>query len=345
MHVWERIKGWVASNADQYVAAFLPDGEPGPDTALVPWRSYFRLWLSDMFLARDREWFTNRYPAVHASVSLAFSGGRATFTRVARPPEQMLGPGVRTGYPLSELMPYPGGVVEIEAGLLSIRGEPGLGLALDILGDFASLVAAPLGGALDIAGKITSGVEKLIAAGADVSLGYHQGFTAGGASGTSAGNVLGPGHIAVVLAGAADVPSADLSVVDGRLHRIGRPLTDYDYMVLRIEGRRERDDWRFPDLDRLIARAIEAQVMGKVDEYEALRSEALAKVVTSPDLTVPDRRRVAQAIQEELGDAESTGLGARGKDIPGLDAIMQRRAIPLQAAAALPPVTLQELLA
>lgn len=347
MAIWDWIKGWVASNADQYVATPVPDADAGLDPAapLIPSKSYFRVWLSDMFLARDKEWFTDRYPAVHCSVALSFGGQNATFTRVARPPEGMLGPGVRKHYPLSALMPYAGGIVEIDAGLLSVKGDQRVAVALDILGDFASLVSTPLAGALAIAGKVNAGLEKLLGSGADISLGYHEAFMSGGGSGA---NVLTPGYVAVVLESASKLSPADLSVIGGRLHRRSgqhaAPLTGCDYMLFHVESRQERDDWKFPDLDRLISEALRAQALGRMDDYEAFRNEALAKAVTSPDLTVPDRRRVSQAIREELGEVEERGLGATGDEVPGLEAIMSRRAIPLEAAAALPPITLSEVL-
>jgi hypothetical protein len=84
-----------------------------------------RLWLTDMFLKRDREWFENQYPMVHATIQLTYAGETASFSSLARAPEGRLGPGERRNYPLTPLLPWSGGVVELEAGLSALpRQEP-----------------------------------------------------------------------------------------------------------------------------------------------------------------------------------------------------------------------------
>ncbi|MGH8907025.1 MAG: hypothetical protein ACRD0K_11020 [Egibacteraceae bacterium] len=337
-------KDLVSSDAAHLVSAFIPD-EAGDAAPFVAGRTYLRLWLADMFLAQDRRWFTDQYPAVQASIRLSFAGQQRTFTRVARPAKNQLGRGIWQDYQLSDLMPYWGGVVVVEGGLVAIKGDNLLSLTLDVLGDFASLVAPPLASALNIAEKVANGIDKLIGAGGDVALAYHRGFAAAGGGGQ---NVLRPGYLAVVGASTSKLDPRDLTVADSRLHRrsgsSSTPLTGYDYLVFRIEGRQERDDWRFPDLQRLLDQAHIARAFGKDDDFEALKCQLLASVVTSLDLTVPDRRRVALSIKEELEIIESAGLGALPFEPSTLPDIVRKRAIPFREAASLPPITLAELL-
>jgi hypothetical protein len=59
--------------------------------------------------------------------------------------------------------------------------------------------------------------------------------------------------------------------------------------VLRIEGRAERDDWLTPDLDRAISAAAYARAVGRLEEYERLRDDALSKIFFSPDFTPAQR--------------------------------------------------------
>lgn len=160
MSLWTRIQDWFARNGQLLTVEFLPAGE-GSDFEIRPERDYLRVWLSDMLLARDRAWFTDRHPAVHASVRLTFANraGRE-FTTVARPPEGALGPGRRRDYALTPLIPYAGGVVELEAGLTAIEGESGLTAGLDLLQQLSGLLVPPLEQALKIADVVAGGVEK-----------------------------------------------------------------------------------------------------------------------------------------------------------------------------------------
>ena len=79
--------------------------------------------------------------------------------------------------------------------------------------------------------------------------------------------------------------------------------------MLRVEGRRERDDWRTPDLDHAITGAAFAKDMGRSEEYERLREDALSRIYFSPDLTPAQRYQVAQTVKEELGSAEQESRG------------------------------------
>lgn len=326
MSVLDKIRGWFRSNGSHLVVTFIdhPDGA----TPLKPHESYFRVWLSDSFLSHDVEWFTNRYPAVHASVKLDFAGQSATFTTFARPPEGGLGPGQWTNFNLTTLMPYRGGVVELAAGLTAIEGNSRLGAAFDVLQDFSGLIGPPLTEALTIAEKVSGGVEKLVYAGQDdVLLGIHQSYEATGGGGQSP---LRPGYLAIVNATGDDVSSADLRVVEDRLHLARgegtKPLEEHDYMLLRIEGRQERDDWRFKRFEDLLAKAVRAHFGDDAKGFASFRDTLLAEILTTPDLTTADQVRVAQAVSAELAAATSLPLAAAAEPVKDLAEIVALRA-------------------
>jgi hypothetical protein len=125
---------------------------------------------------------------------------------------------------------------------------------------------------------------------------------------------LRPGHLAVVNIPRERLPGP-LTIHNGRLHvdsGLHRTLlADADYLLLRVECRSERDDWRFPHLDELIRLAGSAYLEGHTDAYRARRTEAVSRAWNSTDLTPADRKRVAKLVQEEI-DAV-TQLGA----VPG----------------------------
>src|SRR5262245_62628582 len=100
--LWNTIQSWVTQNAAQYVMEAIPadrtDNPPALATLDV-YSSYFRIWLSDMFLKKSKEWFQGQVPAVHATVQLKFGNqNEVTFSRVAGPDEKCVAAGVRLNY-------------------------------------------------------------------------------------------------------------------------------------------------------------------------------------------------------------------------------------------------------
>lgn len=356
MSLWDLIKSWKTREGKQYICHAIPGARTDAaydDTPLQPYQSYVRIWLAQMFLTRSRDWFRDWYPAVHSSVTLRFgpSGEQTTFSRVARAPEEVTGPGVLQNFRLSELLPYSGGPVDIDAALIALEGDDGaLRAALDVLTSFAGLVAPPLGKSLSLARKVGEGIATLFdAAGGKVHLCLHDGYISQGGGG---GNELRPGYIAVILATDRDLDRGKLSVAGDRLlyqpdDHPPAPLTGYDHMLLRIEKRVERPDWRLPDIQELMDKAVDAFIKGKEDEGEAYRRAALATAVTSADLAMHDRRRVAMMVKAHIDEFRDVARGltprsAEAAQAP-LDELMEG-AIPAAEAMNRPPITLGELL-
>jgi hypothetical protein len=303
--LWTWARRQAVADADHLHSLFFPQDD---GSVMTPNESYLRVWLSELFLAKERAWGTDRSPAVHAMVRLAFGGLEPrTFATLVQPPVSQ---GVFEDYPLTGLLPYSGGAVELQAALHPILGKNHLTTALDILTSFASLLTPPLSAALTISGQLASGIEKIIAAnGQDPVLSLHGTRVAPGAGAT---NELRPGWLAVVRATEHELPASELHVTDGRLCRDGRHLVGFDYLVLRVEGRKERDDWRTPDLDQAISAAQFAKATGRSEEYERLRAEALSRIFFSADLTPAHRNQVARMVQETL-DGDVPGAAADGE--------------------------------
>ena len=332
--LWTRVRRQFDAQAGHQHRVFFPQDDAAP---LTPNDSYVRIWLSELFLAKEVAWGTERSPAVHASVRLRFGGpSPQTFVTLAQPPAPS-GHGVFEDYPLTELLPYGGAAVELQASLYEILGRNNLGTAVDILSSFASLVTPPVSAALTIVDLVASGVEKVIDANAAAPVLVLQGTLA--APGGGLANELRPGWLAVVRATEDELPASELRIAGGRLHRGGRRLAGFDYLVLRVEGRRDRDDWRSPDLDQAISAAAYARALGRRDEFERLRADALAKIFFSPDFTPVQRSQVAQAVKEEHGSA-APGAAAAGELT--VAAIVARRGLPSRAQAS--GLTLSELL-
>lgn len=339
----ERASRWIDANSQHYLYAPIPPGrtdEAIADRALEPYASYLRLWLAEMYLAKERVWGTKWFPAVNAEVSLTFAGNKtATFPNVLRLPDDKLGRGVQLNYRLTDLLPYEGGVVEIDSALFALPGSGKLlATALDVLQDFSGLVAPPLGQALGIAAKVSAGLHSLLLeTEGGVHLAFHQQFVSAGGGGA----VLRPGYYCVVLAPPSAVDQGQLSVRAGQLHYTARPgaasepLSGYDYLLFRLEGRKDRDDWRLPDIEAPLRQAIIAANQGDHARACAYRLVAQAAAGNSADLSVADRRRVVTAIKEEIEVASGLGKGVVGGAPRSLGDVMVSRAIPWPKAVAL----------
>jgi hypothetical protein len=240
------------------------------------------------------------------------------------------GQGVFRDYPITEWLPYQGQQVDLEAALYSVLGKNRLLTAIDILSDFASLVTPPISAALAVADRVVTGIEKVIRSnGADPVLQLHTSLTA-------------PGWVIVVGATEDKLPRAELSMNDmGQLCRNGKQLTGYNYLVLRVESCRERDDWRTPDLDMVIAAALNARDNDDAEKvYKRRYDEALSKIYLSPDFTTGQRKKLAKAVKEELDD---TSYGAVSEGGMSLAEIVTRRGLPDDSEVEF--LTLDELIA
>jgi hypothetical protein len=348
--LWDHVKGWWTENARHHVYAPIPKeqtDEEFDDAPLEPGGSYFRLWLSEMFLTKRVAWGKEWFPAVHGEVRLQFGGQGASFSRVAQPPQDQVGEGVRLDYRLTELLPYNGGVVEIETALLGLKGADYLGAAIGVLQQFSSLISPPLGPAISLAQTLASGTRDLLSATqGSVHLGFHQELVSAGAGGA----VLRPGYLAVILAEPGEISPDRLSVRGSRLlyREVPGPqpshLTGYDYMLLRVEGRKERDDWRLKNIQEPLTTAGQAllEAPPNTAKANAYRTVALAAAWQSSDLAQLDRRRVVEAIKAELAQLADEPDKAVGGSLRPLDEIVSARAMRREQSDALGELTADE---
>ncbi len=348
--LWNTLAGWKDRNAAHYLYERIPAERTDLTDApleLAPSQSYFRLWLKEMYLAKSRRWFTDWYPAVTALVRLKFADrDGVTLSSVAQPPEGKLSQGVFVNYRLTELVPYNGGAVEIDAGLLALKGANHLAPAVRILESVSKLIAAPLLPVLAIAEKVAGGIKDLVdSMNGEVHLSLHDTFTSKGGGGT----VMRAGYAAVILATRDQIDPAWLFVRDNRLQygpsgAAPEPLEGFDYMLFYIEGRTDRDDWRqFSNIQGPLEQAIAALIEGDKAKGDAYRKVAVTAAFTSPDLAVQDRRRVALAVKAEIDAVAADGLGATGGEVRDLATVVRARGSSRAIAAQLPELTFEEL--
>lgn len=337
-NLWNRIQ--QATKGKKYLHVPL-DQQP----AMQSDHSYLRIFIAEMFLESTFAWFKTWYPAVSVGVQLKFGDKPATIvTRVVRPPEDATKDGVLRNYEILPLTPFNGGTVEVQAALLAMQGADYLGTVIDVLQDFSSLVAAPLGQVLAVADKVANGLDTIMqATNGDARLPFHDTFVGAGMG----ANELKPGYLAIVRAEADKVDPPRLTVKDGRLLYADSsgakpsPFRQADYVLLRIDGSDTRDDYRHlasiagPYNDFLAA-------LDKLDLDAAVTAERSLKtaIFRCGDLARFDRPRVWDAIDKEIADLKSSyGMGAKGMVGHTLDEVMSTWAVSMAEVGSLDAVS------
>lgn len=319
-------------DAEHRLAHFIPDG----DAPLQSGEHYFRLWLDEMFLTDERRWFAEWHPAVHSAVTFKFGDQEQIITRIAGAStlkdvdDSHLNRVVTQTLNLTELMPFNGGTVRVNAALLAMKGKDDVKMLIDVLGEFSKKLAVPqLSLALDVARPLAQGVSALV--------GTTDGEMMAGVDKTLANDTVKAGWFAIVFATAAEVPPEKLSVKDNQLHFKGARLTGRNYMLLRVERVTTRDDW-----DALSAikdpyqRAVDMLSEDHLEAAQGQLKKAIGAALKSPDLTEIDRRVVIDALKKRYQNARDLlGSGAFSEGVDSsLSSLVGAEALtPVQAAA------------
>jgi len=347
MSLFDKLKDLFTKDAQKYAYVAIPrdhvnnpgfSGEP-----LQAGKHYFRLWLAEMFLEKEVDWFRTWHPVAHSLVVFQFGHQNIEIPHLAGPShlngvnESNLEKLIPLNYAMTTLMPFNGGVVEVVAALVAMQGQDYIGSVIKVLGDLSKLLVVPqLSGALNIALPIAAGVQDLLGGSTGrIHLGVHQSFTGDGGGGS---NILRSGYIAVIRGSEQDYPAARLWIDQDRL-RIGGSLdqsallTGVTHLLFRIESRTDRDDWGgLKDISDAKNEALKYLGEAEPEKAESALKRAILLCRQSPDLTRADRNRVSLALKEEFDEARKSGLGAIPVAERSLESIVARRAVPVEEA-------------
>jgi len=378
--------GWLATRykqeSVQNVHEAIPkervrraDGRTEDDREIVASHHYFQIWLADLKLENARDKFKAWHPAVYSVVGLEFGSNKPEqISHVAG--QSNLDKSIPTGasadvglnYPLTAVMPFNGGSVEFEAGLVAVPGEDDVKGFLDVLHDFSKLLVVPqLSAALAVAGPLAAGISKLVGASdAHLLLRHHDAWTGIDEEAQPApdqpgrGNPMRAGYFAVVAADEKQFRKDHLRVKGGRLHfgpdeKKSEALTGYDYMLFRVDRLDTRQDWKYlttiqepyQDAIGLLQTAInDAENKDKLLASAKQRlSQAKLAALRSKDLTdIVGRNQVITKLQESFDAAlKALGSGAAADSLPtDLDQVLQDL-MPPEAAAVLPKIQARDL--
>ncbi|MDZ8023617.1 MAG: hypothetical protein RMX97_02815 [Nostoc sp. DedQUE11] len=335
--------------AKKYTTLFLPKHRVDIDCDDTPIRAgeaYCRIWLEDMNLAKDVDWFKQRYPVVHAAVRFHYDSKLVTIPYLAAPGQlKELGSNnldkvIQDRYPLTPLFPFNQGLVEFQAYLFSIAANDSIDKFIKTVGRFAKLLPVPqLSSVLNLAEPVYRGIEDLLDIGERrLELGYQQTFS--DADGGSS-NFLKEGYFAVILAEEHEIKSENLCVVNDNLRlgspgstkvfvRDSKPFKGYSYMLFRIEKRKQQDWESLTTIKDLVDTAHDAILSGQYEKVKQFILPAIqAEIYHSSDIIKADRPQMIRKIKDFLQELGLQGAKAQKRS---LYSIMQRPLPPIDAA-------------
>ena len=287
MSLWQDFAEMFRRDSKKYQALFLPDYRVDvayDGTGIKAGKAYCRLWLVEMRLARDVDWFKQRYPVVHAAIRFNYGGKPVTVPYLAEPgylrelAADNLDRVIQCNYPLTPLFPFNEGLVELQAGLFTLAASDPIGKFIKTMGRFSALLPVPeFSSVLKIAEPVYRGIEDLIGAGnSQLELGYQQTFSEKGGGGN---NDLRAGYFVAILAEENQLNGSTLCVVNDSLKvgspgqtkvfvRDNKPLEGYSYMLFRIEKRTAQDWESLQGIKELVNQAQDAVFKGEYEEVK-----------------------------------------------------------------------------
>jgi hypothetical protein len=329
MSLWDLFNAAAGAKSEQLSWGWIDDKNFGGGTPAQPFvarQCYFMVRLSEMFIHDQRVLWKKFYPMVHGFIR----HGKREFAEVAGPGQlKELGTAnlerlVGLAYPLTTPIVYTGDDIDLLVGLYAVPGQDAAKVLLASLGQLSSLAGISAEVGLKIADVVKTGVEGLMQMdGSTLQLGARDTLKMAPPPAVKAptGKTAKGGYLLAVNAPDREMKSVfpELWVTEGRLVQGSNPLTaeaykDHDYMLIEVERRETREDWRslpviqnYEEQFDTILRS-EASVEDKKIRITKLWDPFVTDVKKSPDLTDLDIDRATKSIGQTLKDrVKSTG--------------------------------------
>ncbi|MFL6311976.1 MAG: hypothetical protein ACJ71W_07700 [Terriglobales bacterium] len=282
----------------------------GLDHVLIkPRTSYISIFLHSMRIVDVRKGWNKFYPAVHSYISIPHQGGEAAEFQVVTSPSKMLELDaahvdrvIAVNHRLLGPAPYRGGDLKIEIGLFSVKSSDLAKPFLSVLETMATTAGVSF---VTVAKPFVDPIKM----GLELLTGSHDLTLEIGLATTL--NKPETGYFFVMRAARGTLDVSDLRVAkDGRLvDRSNQPVSNYPYLVFRVEASDARDDWfLIPDIAAIHSELQKSVRAGKGTATEQLLAEFKRVVLTSPDLLPNDAQRLANEITAEVEKAIPTQL-------------------------------------
>jgi hypothetical protein len=312
MGIRELVDRVVKRNNQGIVAVQVPSLDPGgePPLAFVPNHVYLEVRLQQMWLTRARELWREYLPFGTVVTEFVHKGQPVAVPTVLSSAElarrfQVTGAddAVEVGnIRIAGPVPYEGDEFSLLVALFRAKTTDWIARSLKVVEDVAAAVGfGGLAGAVPLASSLIRGIESFLES-PDVELrvgAYRSWRSANGAPGG-----LVPLHFCVMRRPHAETAAADLAalrVSGGRLHRLSpggtlEPYTEHDFILVSVEAKRERDDYRKLAFYPLWERTKEQVIAGDLTGAQRTWRQT-AGALYSDDLTRPQQETLFHEYQ------------------------------------------------
>lgn len=260
---------------------------------------------------------------VHSFVDLAHrETGRARFATVTLPEAlqgvdaDALSNVVQMNYPLVGPVPYRGGGLEIEAGLVVVRSKDLVGPYLEVLSSLGSAAGVSVASiAKPFIDPLLNGFDLLMNSGEadDLVLGLATTF-----------EPLKTGYFVVARLSSSNVRLSELRLNRQlQLERAGNSVTNAPYFVIEISVDKHRSNWfALPNLIEAYQELQREVRSGRGDRVDEARLVFRRIAMSSPDLIQHDAELIVQKVNEEVAKAlppTATAKRASASELPSLE--------------------------
>ncbi|WP_164447968.1 hypothetical protein [Verrucosispora sioxanthis] len=265
MALRDLVRRVLARQSEGIIARPVPtlDG-PTDATPFVTDEVYLVIRVSQLWLANERELWREFLPFGAVVTEFLRDGNRVAVPYLIGASElsrRLQVTGERDAVEISNLrvagpVPYEGDDVSLLLALFRAKTSDTLQRSLNLIENVSSAIGfAGLLGSARVATALIDGIESFMdSAALELRVGVHQSWSAPtGAGGVARGPTeLAPTHFVIIRRPAGKTTQAELAslgVVGGRLCRVAAdgtiaPYTEHDFILVRVEATRHRDDYR-----------------------------------------------------------------------------------------------------
>lgn len=326
----DELKGNVAdlftSDAKQKILGAIPPDRVVPgivEKPITAGNGYYQIVLAQMYVRRDRVIRRTYYPAVQSIAKFDF-GNDSKEVRTVISPLNESGDGmpdadhitVRDQH-LTPLIPFNGGSISLDMTLYAKKGGDGFEQFTIAMQEFSKVVtAAPISSITNTLAPINAGISALFDLDRDKMVaGFKQSFQ-------SESRPLVPQYMVSINDTVDAIDVSQLYAINSQLRwgRIGDiddavPFDSTDFLLVRVETTRLRDDWRnIGNIETLAGEAISGvAAKGKGDSTEVEDGKIRAAILeawTSPDLSEEQRPWVGTILKETYMRAKGTPVSS-----------------------------------
>ena len=266
-------------------------------------RHYVRLWAAQIYLANKTAFLASWFPAIHSLARFDSLDTRVSYPsvndagRAALSQSPTSGDVIGRNFALTPLIPFNGGTINLDAGLVAVQGANYLGNFITTLSDFSALLAVPqFSAALKVADPLSKGLQSLLSIGG-LHLALNDTLTTGS---------LG-GYRIALRATPQQVKPTDLRVRNSELRLanqfdglLSNPLSGYDFMLFRIEVTEQGPDYRsLTTIQSAMSSAHQSLKEGEDLKADGYYRQAIIAAHEAAELTNADRSRVKRQLMDD----------------------------------------------